>query len=106
MNRGGAAEKEVVLGKRGLGKEDPVGQGVDHQVRQTQGQGVDHQAGQTQGPGVAAEVSLLTRKAVCGAVQNHTSENFALSLHSARQSAKFATYITGHSGVIRKEVKI
>ena len=79
-----------------MGKEDSVGQVVDHQAGWTQGQGVDHLAGQTQGLGVAAEVSLLTRKAVCGAVQNYTTENFALSLHSARQSAKFATYIIGH----------
>ena len=78
---------------------------MDHQAGQTQGQGVDHQAGQTKGLGVAAEVSLLTRKAVCGAVQNHMSENFALSLHFARQSAKYATYITEHSCATRNKPK-
>ena len=75
LNRGGAADREVVLGKQGMGKEDSVGQVVDHQAGWTQGQGVDHLAGQAQGLGVAAEVSLLTRKAVCGAVQGYTTEN-------------------------------
>ena len=104
--RGGAADRGVVLGSRGLGKEGSVGRGVYLKAGWTQGRGVDRPAGQTQGLGVAAEVGLLTKRAVCGAVQNYTTVNFARSLLSARLSARFATYTIGHSGVTRRKVRI
>ena len=106
LNLGGAADREVVLGKQGLGKEGSVGRGVDLKAGWTQGRGTDHPARQTQGLVVAAEVGLLTNRAVCAAGPNYTTANIARSLLSARPSAKSATYTIVHSGVTRREVRI
>ena len=89
--RGGAADKGVVPGSRGLGKEGPVGRGVDLRAGWTQGRGADHPAKQTQGLVVAAGVGLLTNRVVCAAGPNYTTANIARSLLSARPSAKSAT---------------